>query len=251
MRICCAADLHGTLPEIPPCDLLLLAGDLVPLGAHAPRDGRRWLDGTFRAWLDALPARTRVVGVAGNHDFVFQEGEVAFDPPLRWTYLQDSEATVAGLRIWGTPWQPRFFDWAFNLDEPELAEKWAAIPDGLDVLLLHGPPFGYGDPRRGGPSARRASWSGSGKSGPGWRSRGTSTPATGSTRSARPPSWAPRSWTRTTALGTGPSCSTSRPGGWTWWTSGPFEPRRPLPYNASRTFNPAPAPGAGESLESP
>ncbi|MDG3007020.1 metallophosphoesterase family protein [Paludisphaera mucosa] len=151
MRICCTADLHGHLPVIPDCDLLLLAGDLVPLRAHRPERGRRWLDASFRAWLEGLPAKTTVVGVAGNHDFVFQEGAATFDVPLRWTYLQDSGTTCGGLAIWGSPWQPTFFDWAFNLDEEDLAAKWDLIPGGTDVLLLHGPPFGHGDPTPRGP----------------------------------------------------------------------------------------------------
>ena len=50
-------------------------------------------------------------------------------------------------------------DWAFNLDEPDLARKWAAIPDDTDILLLHGPPRGAGDKtiyqeRIGSPSLR-------------------------------------------------------------------------------------------------
>lgn len=43
------------------------------------------------------------------------------------------------------PWQRRFFDWAFNLDEPQLAEKYAMIPADTDVIISHGPPKGYGD----------------------------------------------------------------------------------------------------------
>jgi hypothetical protein len=71
---------------------------------------------------------------------------------LPWTYLQDNGTIWDGLNIWGTPWQPWFFDWAFNLYEHDLAARWAMIPDGTDLLVLHGPPFGHGDgvPQRGG-----------------------------------------------------------------------------------------------------
>ena len=56
------------------------------------------------------------------------------------------EVTVEGLRIWGSPWQPWFYDWAFNLKRGEaLAEKWELIPEGVDILVTHGPPAGYGD----------------------------------------------------------------------------------------------------------
>ncbi len=54
-----------------------------------------------------------------------------------------------GLRIWGTPWQPWFYAWAFNAPrrdgEAFLATKFDAIPSGIDVVVAHGPPRGYGD----------------------------------------------------------------------------------------------------------
>lgn len=52
----------------------------------------------------------------------------------------------ACFEVYGSPWQPEFCDWAFNLDRGEpCAAKWAAIPDNLDILITHGPPYGYGD----------------------------------------------------------------------------------------------------------
>lgn len=45
-----------------------------------------------------------------------------------------------------SPWQPEFYDWAYNLPRGEpCAAKWRAIPDGVDILLTHGPPLGHGD----------------------------------------------------------------------------------------------------------
>ena len=50
------------------------------------------------------------------------------------------------LRIWGSPWQPWFHDWAFNARRgPEIDAKWKLIPEGIDVLVTHGPPAGFGD----------------------------------------------------------------------------------------------------------
>jgi Icc-related predicted phosphoesterase len=98
-----------------------------------------------------VPTR-RIVLVAVNHDRVFQETQHRVPRDLPAVYLQDSGLEWEGLKIWGTPWQPRFFDRAFNLDEPDLATKWALIPDDTDILVAHGPPHGYGDgvPDRGG-----------------------------------------------------------------------------------------------------
>jgi predicted phosphodiesterase len=145
MKIVALADLHGYLPSaVPTCDLLLLAGDLTPVQNHDVGFQAEWLDGPFRAWLQRQPAR-KIIGIAGNHDFIFEQMPFLVPRDLPWTYLQDSGTEWEGLKIWGTPWQPCFFDWAFNGDPPRLQRQWALIPDDTDVLVLHGPPYGYGD----------------------------------------------------------------------------------------------------------
>ena len=135
------SDLHGHLPLAPPCDLLLIGGDLCPPGPTAVQ--AEWLGGAFRDWLERIPAR-EVVAVAGNHDWIFERAPQLV-PDLRWRYLQDRGVELFGLKIYGTPWQPRFFDWAFNLDEPDLEIKFNQIPEGTDVVVCHGPPLGFGD----------------------------------------------------------------------------------------------------------
>lgn len=142
MKIVATADLHGTLPTIPKCDLLLIAGDICPVWNHQIYYHQEWLDTVFRRWLDDVPA-TYVVAVWGNHDFI---GEMTPErvPDLRWSILTDELIEIEGLRIYGTPWQRRFRNWAFNLDWPELHRKHMAIPE-CDIIVSHGPPFGYGD----------------------------------------------------------------------------------------------------------
>jgi Icc-related predicted phosphoesterase len=144
MKIAAVSDMHGTLPEVPPCDLLLIGGDICPVKDHALASQARWLHTEFRDWLKKVPAR-KIVGVCGNHDFVFERMPTAVPRDLPWTYLQDSGCEWEGLKFWGTPWQPWFHDWAFNLYEPDLVKVWARIPEGTDILVLHGPPYGYGD----------------------------------------------------------------------------------------------------------
>src|SRR5262249_2167811 len=112
---------------------LLVAGDLTKRGTLDQIDA-------FDAWIGGLPHRRKVI-IAGNHDFAFERGPEARERIRGATYLQDELLEVDGIRIWGSPWQPRFFDWASNLDRGEpLRRVWARIPAGIDVLLTHGPP---------------------------------------------------------------------------------------------------------------
>ena len=71
VTVCATADLHGWLPPISPCDLLLIAGDICP-----PTDQRHWLDTNFRTWLVDSPAR-HVVATWGNNDVVPECGAAA------------------------------------------------------------------------------------------------------------------------------------------------------------------------------
>ncbi|MDB5293785.1 MAG: Calcineurin-like phosphoesterase [Phycisphaerales bacterium] len=144
MHVTALSDLHGNLIPIEPCDLLLIAGDICPVRDHSLQSQAAFLNGPLRKWLAEIPAR-HIVAIAGNHDFLFEQDPDMVPRDLRWIYLQDSATEINGLSVYGTPWQPRFFDWAFNLDEPELARKWEMIPAGTDILVCHSPPRGFGD----------------------------------------------------------------------------------------------------------
>jgi Icc-related predicted phosphoesterase len=144
MRIVAVSDTHNHRPEVPDGDVLVHAGDITfmmhgdPAFKHILR---------FREWLRSLPHKRKVF-IAGNHDFGFQTHPKESQYIVReFDYLQDSGVEIDGVKFWGSPWQPWFFDWAFNLprDGDELAEKWALVPEDTDVLVTHGPPYGYGD----------------------------------------------------------------------------------------------------------
>lgn len=98
------------------------------------------------AWLVGLPHPRKVV-IAGNHDWLFERQNTQARKMLSAvTYLQDSGVTIDGLRFWGSPWQPWFMDWAFNLRRgAPLRAKWDLVPEGTDVLVTHGPPQGILD----------------------------------------------------------------------------------------------------------
>lgn len=142
MRLVLVSDTHnqhGAL-RLPEGDVLVHAGDFTMRGTEPEVRA-------FGTWLADQPHRHKVL-IAGNHDFLFERDPHlarALLPPQA-HYLLDSEVSIGGLRFWGSPWQPWFLDWAFNLRRgPDLAAKWALIPQGVDVLITHGPPMGIAD----------------------------------------------------------------------------------------------------------
>ena len=141
LRLVCLSDTHNHHDRlsVPDGDVLLHAGDFT--GGGTAREVE-----AFGEFLAGLPHREKIV-IAGNHDFLFErEPERARSLLGDVTYLQDSGAHVAGLSVWGSPWQPWFHDWAFNLPRgAALAEKWELVPESVDLLVTHGPPRGILD----------------------------------------------------------------------------------------------------------
>lgn len=150
------SDLHGRLPAIEDCDVLIIAGDICPDRTMDPTLRSQfqldWLRDTFSKWIDELAAREiQVIGIAGNHDFVFEAEPKAIEAlNLKWTYLCDSETTIDGLRFYGTPWVPRLRRWAFYANTRARQMRADLIPEGIDVLISHGPPEGVRDRTVGG-----------------------------------------------------------------------------------------------------
>ena len=163
MRICAISDTH-TLHRrltIPECDVLIHCGDFTFLGKQEEVSD-------FRDWLVEQPA-DRIIVIAGNHEITFDPGMDEFDPGIKSiitkepkiTYLENSSVTIDGIKFWGTPWTPRFFDWGFNgvegddaifvtyRDDSErfrpLDEVFAEIDDDVNVVISHGPVNGMVD----------------------------------------------------------------------------------------------------------
>jgi Icc-related predicted phosphoesterase len=147
MRIIAVSDLHKNLPEIGPCDLLLIGGDICSAIGDTAAMQQRWLNDSFQKWLSAVPARYKAL-TAGNHDIAFHKGLVH---DLSASILIDEELTIEDeekkrWRIWGAPWTRGEGHWAYECPEDDdLASKWNRIPAGVDILLTHAPPFGSGD----------------------------------------------------------------------------------------------------------
>ncbi len=149
MRLVLISDTHSHRDfHLPEGDVLVHAGDATSTGTAAQVR-------QFLAWF-AAQAHRRKLFIAGNHDWLFQRDPgaaaalVAEHPGL--DYLQDSGIEIDGIRFWGSPWQPEFCAWAFNLPRrgERLREVWSRIPPGVDVLVTHGPPHGTLDQVGGG-----------------------------------------------------------------------------------------------------
>jgi Icc-related predicted phosphoesterase len=126
-------------------DILVHAGDLTGRGYITEIEN-------FAKWYDNINNYDTKVFIAGNHDFGFQDDNEKVKGLLTGyktiEYLQDDLLMVGDdyddmVKIWGSPWQPEFNNWAFNLPRGEkLKEKWDMIPVNTDILITHGPPFG-------------------------------------------------------------------------------------------------------------
>lgn len=156
MNITCISDLHGYLPEnLPPGDLLIVAGDLTA------RDTMKEHLAIWD-WL-ACQCFQKVVVVGGNHDN-FLQSDLGLELVSKWadhmTYLCDSGTeyidsfsdernilTKKIFNIWGSPWTCTFPGinpkcMAFTLeDDQELEKKWDLIPEDVDILVTHMPPW--------------------------------------------------------------------------------------------------------------
>lgn len=143
MKIVAISDTHGQHEalQLPKGDLLIHAGDLSKRGTE--QQVRLFLD-----WFAAQDFRHKIF-IAGNHDFFFERESgrrIAELIPPGVIYLNDSMAEVEGLRIWGSPVQPWFYDWAFNRRRgEEIRKHWDLIPENTDVLITHGPAAGIHD----------------------------------------------------------------------------------------------------------
>jgi len=147
--ITCISDFHGLLTfKIEPCDLLLIAGDLLPayhdkfLSANLQIN---WLQNEFKPWLKKQPVKETCL-ICGNHCWLGEIDNSYFRKiGKKVHYLQDEEITIQGIRIYGTPHSPEFNNWAFGKTEKSLEKYWSNIPENIDILLCHCPPFNIFD----------------------------------------------------------------------------------------------------------
>lgn len=130
---------HSFTKHLKGGDIIIHSGDIMTSGYNV----QEIID--FLEWFNDLDYAHKIF-IAGNHDRMFENSPQKIAELLvRYpdiTYLEDSSTTVNGLNIYGSPWQPWFYDWAYNLPRngSEIDNKWSMIPNNTDILITHSPP---------------------------------------------------------------------------------------------------------------
>jgi predicted phosphodiesterase len=143
-------------PNLPGGDILIHSGDMSSMGYEHELHA-------FLKWFSKQKYEHKVF-IAGNHDFAFENYRYPHHKgDYDWyyhlmneenlsqsdvVYLEDNQCIIDSpefsrpIKFWGSPWQPEFYNWAFNLPRlgDELKKYWDMIPDDTDVLITHGPP---------------------------------------------------------------------------------------------------------------
>ena len=154
MKICAISDLHGYLPEIEKSDILLIAGDISPLEIQFNKPKMKtWLETEFAYWVKSLPV-DKVYMAAGNHDAYFEsQSELnitsfvnQYDGKLE--YLENHWTIYnhygKEYKIFGTPYCHIFGRWPFMRTDEHMEEYFKSIPDNVDIIISHDPPYGIG-----------------------------------------------------------------------------------------------------------
>lgn len=137
--LACISDTHQHHKKlfIEPCDILIHAGDFTYHGEN--KECLKFLD-----WYSTMPAKHKVL-ICGNHEVVISQQIYLLEEWCKERdihLLQNSDVTLEGLKIWGSPYSVRFGNWAYGLPEDELATIYQNIPKDIDVLVTHGPAWG-------------------------------------------------------------------------------------------------------------
>ena len=145
MKIWHISDTHTfhELLKVPDgIDLVIFSGD-----CSNPRDpyNNEPEVRVFIDWFSALPIKHKVF-VAGNHDTSIERGLVTKDDFYDIHYLENTTVEIEGLKIFGSPYTPRFGNWSFMKARNKLDRIWSrAIPNDTDIVVVHGPPKGVLD----------------------------------------------------------------------------------------------------------
>jgi len=156
LKIVAISDLHGYLPEISQeANIMIIAGDISPLNIQFDKPKMKiWLEIEFAYWIKSLPV-DKVYLVAGNHDAYFQginQIQLATfkqQCDFKLVYLENNYVVHRHdgdeFKIFGTPYCHIFGNWPFMVSDNYMEEKFKGIPDEVDIIISHDPPYGVGE----------------------------------------------------------------------------------------------------------
>lgn len=146
MKTVIISDTHEKHKQIflPSGDLLVHCGDFT---FHGDFDKVA----SFASWMKKQDFKYKIC-IVGNHELTFAQNNPRRNMFIKLLkeagiiYLEDSSVEIEGIKFYGSPWTPFFYDWAFNLPRGKIiAEKWKQIPDDVNFLITHGPSYGILD----------------------------------------------------------------------------------------------------------
>jgi len=150
LKIILFSDTHGKENEVEfpneEIDIAIFAGDA---GTYKNpfQNIRSVLN--FIDWYASIPNIKHKIWIAGNHCTSIESGLVdakAISEEKGLIYLEDETIEIEGLKIFGSPWTPWFYSWAFNAHRGEDINKhWNLIESNTDIIITHGPPCNFGD----------------------------------------------------------------------------------------------------------
>lgn len=138
MNFCHISDSHMRHMDldIPYTDVIIHSGDI---DVRTLSEFMR-----FATWYSTLPHPYKIL-VAGNHDFFIEKASdlvKSICEEMGIIYLENSQVIINGIKIYGSPIVPEFYNWAFMKKRgDEIAKVWSRIPDDIDILITHGPPM--------------------------------------------------------------------------------------------------------------
>jgi Icc-related predicted phosphoesterase len=135
--------LHGGIKIPTDIDMAIFAGDA---GTFKNPYSNISSVLNFIEWYASLPIPNKI-WIAGNHCTSIEAGlvkakELSLEKGL--IYLEHESITIDGLEIFGSPYTPEFWAWAFNVSRNKLRDYWNQIPVTTDILVVHGGPHGVG-----------------------------------------------------------------------------------------------------------
>ena len=101
----------------------------------------------FLDWYSALNIPVKIL-VPGNHSTAIEKGLIDEAEYPKVKFIIHSQFEYQGIKIFGSPYTPEFFTWAYMRPREELDKYWQTIPDAIDILITHGPPKGILDVAR-------------------------------------------------------------------------------------------------------